>query len=117
MGMGQGNVSPGSRPPARERTRSFARSAALTYGTNLAAAALSLGNVLIISRALGPTGRGDVAFLITVSLVTASLASLGIHQASANLAGTSPELRPALATNALIYSVVNGLVAIGCSCS
>jgi O-antigen/teichoic acid export membrane protein len=113
MGMGQGNLSPVSRPPGRGRTRSFARSAALTYGTNLTAAALSLGNVLIISRALGPTGRGDVAFLITVSLVTASLASLGIHQASANLAGTSPELRPSLATNALIYAMVNGLIAIG----
>ena len=95
------------------RARSFAHAAAFTYGTNLTAAALSLGNVLIISRALGPSGRGDVAFLITVSLVTASLSSLGIHQASANLAGTSPELRPALATNALIYAILNGLIAIG----
>ena len=113
MGMGQGEGSPGLRPPVRAPARSFARAAALTYGTNLTAAALSLGNVLIISRALGPSGRGDVAFLITVSLVTASLASLGIHQASANLAGTAPQLRPSLATNALIYSFLNGLAAIG----
>lgn len=112
MGMGQGEGSPQVRPPVGAHSRSFARAAALTYGTNLTAAALSLGNVLIISRALGPSGRGDVAFLITVSLVTASLASLGIHQASANLAGTSPHLRPSLATNALIYSLVNGLAAI-----
>ncbi len=95
------------------RSRSFARSAAFTFGTNVTVAALSLFNVLIISRALGPGGRGDVAFLITISLVTASISSLGIHQASANLAGTSPELRPSLATNALLYAMVNGIIAIG----
>ena len=88
--------------------RSFVRAASLTYATNLGVAALSLLNVLIISRALGPDGRGEVAFLITVSLVSATVATLGVQQASANLAGTHPAVRPSLATNALIMSIVNG---------
>lgn len=112
MGVGEETRSPGVRAPLSGRTQAFARSAAFTFGANLTAAALSLGNVLIISRALGPTGRGDVAFLITITMVTASFSSLGIHQASANLAGTSPEHRPSLATNALLYAMVNGTLAI-----
>jgi O-antigen/teichoic acid export membrane protein len=97
----------GARPPGR-----FVRAAAYTYATNLLVAAFSLVNVLIISRALGPEGRGDVAFLLTVTLVTATLASFGIHQASANLAGTDPASRPALATNAFAFSMVHGALAI-----
>ncbi len=90
------------------KASSFVRSAALTYATNLIVAALSLVNVLIISRSLGPEGRGDFAFLVTVTLVSATVATLGIHQASANIAGREPSLRPSLATNALVFSVVNG---------
>jgi O-antigen/teichoic acid export membrane protein len=101
---------PQSSPPddAPQRARSFLRSASLTYATNLGVAALSLLNVLIISRALGPEGRGEVAFLITVSLVSATVATLGVQQASANLAGTQPGVRPSLATNALVLALLNG---------
>lgn len=91
--------------------RSFLRAASLTYTTNLAVAGLSLLNVLIISRALGPDGRGEIAFLITVSLVSATIATLGVQQASANLAGTDPSVRPSLATNALVLSLFNGGIA------
>jgi O-antigen/teichoic acid export membrane protein len=96
----QGNRRP-SRPP-------FARAAILTYGTNITVAALSLVNVLIVARALGPEGRGDVTFLITVTMITASLFSFGIQQASINYAAAEPHHRPALATNALIFSLVLG---------
>jgi O-antigen/teichoic acid export membrane protein len=97
------------RPPTRGG--SFLRAASLTYATNLAVAGLSLLNVLIIARALGPDGRGEVAFLITVSLVSATIATLGVQQASANLAGTDPAVRPSLATNALVLSLLNGAIA------
>lgn len=101
----------GADPPGREK---FARHAAATYGTNLLVAGLSLANVLIISRALGPEGRGDVAFLTAISLITASLAMLGVHQASANIAGREPGQRAALATNALLLSLILGMLSATC---
>jgi O-antigen/teichoic acid export membrane protein len=90
---------------------SLLASAVMTYATNLSVAMLSLINVLIIARSLGATGRGDVAFLITVATMTGMLAGLSIQEANGNLAGTDPPLRRALATNSLLFSVVLGAIA------
>jgi O-antigen/teichoic acid export membrane protein len=86
-------------------------SAVMTYATNLATATLSLVNVIIVARALGATGRGDVAFLITVATVTGQLASLSIQEANGNIAGTNPDQRARLATNSLLLSLLLGAVA------
>ena len=95
-----------------QRRQAFARAAAATYGTNVLVAALSLVNVLIVARALGPSGRGEVAFLLTVAVVTSAVASLGVEQANANVAGVEPRARPALATNSLLLAVVLGGAAV-----
>lgn len=97
-------------PPAHRP--SLASSALMTFSTQIAAAALSLVNVLIVARALGPEGRGDVAYLSTIAFLTAQLCSLGIQQANANLAAAQPRLRPTLATNTLVLSAGLGAVAI-----
>src|SRR6266508_2175805 len=55
---------------ASGRRPAFARSVALTYGSNVGAAALSLASVLITSRALGPEGRGEVALLTTIAYLS-----------------------------------------------
>lgn len=98
--------------PTTSARSPFAVAALFTYGTQVAAAVLALVNVLVIARALGPAGRGDVAFLSTIAFLASQLAMLGVHQAHANLAGRAPHLRPALATNSLVISVVFGGVAI-----
>lgn len=85
--------------------------AVMTYGTNVATAFLSLANVLIVARSLGPHGRGDVAFLITVATMTGQLAGLSIQEANGNLAGTHPHLKSRLATNSVLLSVMLGLIA------
>lgn len=72
-------------------------------------AALSLANVLITARALGPTGRGELAFLTTVALLTSALASLGVEEANGNLAALEPRSRRSLATNSVLFAVVLGL--------
>lgn len=92
-------------PPQR---RSLVTNAAAAYATNLATAGLSLLNVLIVSRALGPAGRGDVAFLMTVALLSAGVAAFGIQEANANLAGSEPRLRRALAGNSIAFGLVFG---------
>jgi len=95
-----------SRPP-------FARSVAFTYGTNVAAAGLSLASVLIMSRALGSEGRGEVAFLTTVAYLTSQLASLGIQQANVNFAGRDPQRSPRLAGTSVVLAAVLGAAAAG----
>jgi O-antigen/teichoic acid export membrane protein len=90
---------------ASARRPSFARSAALTYGSQVTAAFLGLLNVLIIARALGPEGRGSVAFLTAIAWLTASLATLGVQEANANLAAAEPRTRRALATNSVLFAL------------
>ena len=49
-----------------------------TYGQQVAGAALGLVNVLIVSRALGPDGRGQVAFVLTMAMLVSQLSNLGV---------------------------------------
>jgi O-antigen/teichoic acid export membrane protein len=92
---------------------SAASATAITYGTNLAVAVLSLANVFIVSRVLGPEGRGDVVFLTAVAFFTSSLASAGIEEANANLGASEPHRRRALATNSVVLALLLGVLAAG----
>jgi O-antigen/teichoic acid export membrane protein len=92
---------------------SVVSSAAHTWATSLAVGVLSLGNVLIVARGLGPTGRGQVAFLTTAAYLTSQLALLGVEQANINLASAKPRLRSSLATNSVILALLLGAVAVG----
>jgi O-antigen/teichoic acid export membrane protein len=96
---------------AGSRGRSFASAAVATYATNISVAVLSLANVLIVARALGPLGRGEVAFLLTIAMLSGTLASLGVEEANGNLAGTHPGSRRALASNSLILALLLGALA------
>jgi O-antigen/teichoic acid export membrane protein len=95
-----------------DRRPSFATSAFLTYGTNLAVAFLSLLNVLIVSRALGPSGRGAVVFLTAIAWVTSSVSTFGVEEANANLAASHPKLRRSLATNSVLFALIFGICTV-----
>ena len=99
--------------PKPPRRPTLVSSAVATFGTSIGVAALSLLNVLIVARALGPVGRGDIALLTTISYLPAQLFLVGVEQANVNLASSEPEARPALATNSIILAVVFGALAIG----
>ncbi|MGH2714354.1 MAG: oligosaccharide flippase family protein [Thermoleophilaceae bacterium] len=92
---------------------SFLFSSLLTYGSQIAAAALSLVNVLVVARSLGPVGRGDVAFLTTMGFLTSQIASLGVDQANVNFAGRDSRLTRALAGNSVILSLLLGACGAG----
>lgn len=77
----------------------------------MAVSVLSLASVLIVARVLGATGRGDVAFLVTIATLSSQFALFGIPDANGNLAGARPELRPQLATNSLVFALIFGLLA------
>jgi O-antigen/teichoic acid export membrane protein len=99
-----------ARSPAGSRPAS-AGSALLTWGTNCASALLSLGSILLVARVLGPDGRGHVALLTTIALLTGNLATAGVQEANANFAASDPETRPALATNSVLLALGLGALA------
>jgi O-antigen/teichoic acid export membrane protein len=92
---------------------SFVSAALLTYGTNLVVAFLSLINVLIVSRTLGPVGRGDVVFLTAIAWLVSNLSTFGVQEANANLGGAEPRLRRSLATNSILFALLFGILAAG----
>ena len=96
-----------------DRRPSFSRSILQTYGTQVTTAALALINVLVVARALGPGGRGDVAFLTTIGFLMKNLASFGVDESNVNFAGQEPKLTPSLATNSVIIASVLGTLAVG----
>jgi O-antigen/teichoic acid export membrane protein len=84
-------------------------SAATTYGASAVVSAVSLANVLVTSRALGPEGRGEVVLLTTIAALTSYASLLGLHEANANLAAREPLTRRALATNSLVFAALLGI--------
>lgn len=90
----------------------FAGSALLTWGTNVASAFFSLGSILIVARVLGPDGRGRVALLTAIALLTGNLATLGVQEANANIAAAEPRTRRSLATNSVLLALLLGAAAI-----
>lgn len=91
--------------------KSFTATAAATFGTNLGVAVISLLNVLVTARTLGPSGRGELALLTTIAILTASLAAFGVYEANANIGGREPAQRGALAANSLVLALALGGVA------
>ena len=82
------------------------------YGTQLGGAVLSLLSVLIVARALGAEGRGQVAFLTAMTLLTANLSTFGVQEANGNFAAADPRSRRALASNSVLLSLLLGGAAV-----
>ena len=85
-----------------------------TFLAQIATAALSLVNVLIVARSLGPAGRGEVVFL-TASGAPGSSGSgaFGVQEANVNFGGKRPELHARLATNSFLFAAVLGAATAG----
>jgi O-antigen/teichoic acid export membrane protein len=92
------------------RVPRFARAAASTFGSQVAVAVLSFASVLIVARSLGAEGRGAVALLTTISMLTSNVGLLGVDEANVNFAGTDPSLRRRLATNSVLLAAAAGAV-------
>jgi O-antigen/teichoic acid export membrane protein len=67
--------------------------------------------VLIVARALGPAGRGTVAFITVAALVVAHMSGLGVGEATIVLSARDPGRRPVLLANALAFFLGSGLTA------
>ncbi len=91
-------------------THSIASGSTLMVGQQLLGAAGYFISVLLLARALGPTGRGTVAFFIVIAMVTSRVVALGVWEATTVFAAQRPEKRGALLTNVYLFSAVGALV-------
>jgi O-antigen/teichoic acid export membrane protein len=99
----------GDVPPARP---SYSFSASWSFFSQVARAVLSLGNVLVVSRWLGPVGRGDYAFLTTIAYITSETASLSIDYAASQVAGRFPERRRAVGGTVVALAAILGVLSV-----
>ena len=66
--------------------------------------------VLIVARALGPAGRGTVAFITVTALVVAQVAGLGVGEATTVFAAQRPARRAVLLSNVLLFFSGSGVL-------
>ena len=93
--LGSGERRAGPRRPGGARTRG------------------SFVSVLLLARALTPTGRGTVAFVTVGALVTSRVAVLGSGEAAKVLAARRPEVRARVLANLALLTAVTALAGAG----
>jgi len=84
----------------------------MAFVSTVAFAVLSLANMMIIARSLGPEGRGAVSLLVSIVGLTAMACCLGVHESNANLGCRNPETRAVLAVNSLVLATVFGAIGV-----
>lgn len=108
-------------PPVGERGRepqthdgapeSLARGSAPLFWAQIIGNVGLFAALVPITRALGPTGRGTVAFITVTAIVSATLARVGVTEATTVFAAQRPRQRPVLLTNVLLSVTVTSSVA------
>jgi O-antigen/teichoic acid export membrane protein len=101
---------------AAREVDSVAGGSALLFWSKVAGNAGFFAAVLILARALGPAGRGTIAFVTVTALVAARLAGLGMGEATAVFVAKRPELRGTLLANAVVFMLGSGLFAAAAVC-
>lgn len=86
------------------------RAIAYTSGTQLIIQAIGLGTGIIVARALGPGGRGQVAAVISWVSMMAYVGNFGMPVALAYAAARYPAQRPQLLGNSAAMAIVQWLL-------
>ncbi|HEX2291738.1 MAG TPA: oligosaccharide flippase family protein [Gaiellaceae bacterium] len=89
---------------------------ALLFWSKVAGNAGFFVAVLMLARALGPTGRGTIAFITVTALVASHVAGLGVGEATTVFAARRPEARGALFANVVAFMTGSGAVAAAVAC-
>jgi O-antigen/teichoic acid export membrane protein len=93
-----------SLPPHAVDRDPAASSSALLFWAQVAGNSGLFVALVLVTRALGPSGRGTIAFITVAAILLARIARLGISEAATVFTAQRPASRPALLTN-LILSV------------
>jgi O-antigen/teichoic acid export membrane protein len=97
--------------PEPNPTLSSTRGPALLFWAQVVGNAGLFVGLLLITRALGPSGRGTVAFLTVTALITAWIARLGVTEATVVFAARRPGERRVLLVNSVSFSTIAGVAA------
>lgn len=98
-------------PAGADDGDSIGRGSAPLFWAQVVGNAGLLVAVVPIARELGPTGRGTVAFITVTAIIAATLARLGVTEATTVFCARRPAQRPALLTNLLLSVSTAALVA------
>ena len=90
-------------------------SARLVWAQVVGNAGLFVG-LLLIARALGPSGRGTVAFIAVTSMLLAWIARFGVGEATVVFAAQRPHARPVLLSNILMFAAIAGSISAALVC-
>ena len=72
--------------------------------------------LVLVTRALGPAGRGTIAFITVAAILLARVARLGVSEATTVYAAQRPSARPALLANVLGSSTVGSILGAALFC-
>jgi O-antigen/teichoic acid export membrane protein len=92
--------------------RSLGSDVTLTYASKVAVMALTLGMTIVVARALGPSGRGEVAVALALTLTLVQLGTLGFVSANSYFAARDESIVGRLTTNTLWFAAAAGVVLI-----
>jgi O-antigen/teichoic acid export membrane protein len=91
----------------------FAHKVFETYGTQILLLALGLVTTVLVTRTLGPEGRGLYAVMIATGRLAVQFCSLGLHVSNTYYVAKNRQLLPILLSNALGVSFgIGGLCAV-----
>jgi len=79
-----------------------ARGSALLFWAQLAGNSGLFVALVLITRVLGPSGRGTIAFITVAAILLARIARLGVSEATTVFTAQRPAARPALLTNLVL---------------
>ena len=93
------------------RSSGFIRQVGETYLTQIAVVAIGLANSILVTRLLGPEGRGMFAVAVTLAAIGVQLGNLGLHASNTYKVAQNVGLLPVLVGNSLAVSATAGLAA------
>jgi len=95
---------------------SVARASAPLLWAQVVGNAGLFASLVPIARELGPTGRGTLAFITVTAIVAATVARVGVTEATTVQCAQRPGLRPVLLTNLLQWVTISavGTAALAC---
>ncbi len=105
----RGSAPMGPREMLQEATGSdFLRNIIATLGNRLLLIAIGLVTSVLVTRALGPEGRGQFAVAVALGAVGVQLGNLGLHASNTWAVSRDPRLLAPLLANSLAVSLVVG---------
>jgi O-antigen/teichoic acid export membrane protein len=90
---------------------SFIRQVVETYATQIFVVVLGFANSILVTRLLGPEGRGLFAAATTFAAVGIQLGNFGLHSWNTYRVSREPDSLPLLLGNSLLVSAACGLAA------